>query len=177
MQYVLYKEYTQMFINYTDTGKIEYVEDIENAYIFKTLEQTKDAKIKASKKTKYFDVYIIEEDNTLRKVMFKKTRRKSFFKELRKQIYKKTDGYCYLCGEFLEFDYFEVDHKIPLARGGKNNFENLFPACHCCNSMKNSIYPQELMEKVIQIFIYQMEKKYHNTLRWKVAHRLLQIII
>lgn len=173
MAYVLYKEHTQRFINYTDTGRIEHVGNIEKAYKFKTLEQTKEAKKQASKKTKFFDVYAITEDGILEKVSFKKTKRKQISKDLRNQVYDKTDGRCYLCGEFLDFDYFEVEHRIPLTKGGSNEFDNLFPSCHCCNTMKSSIYPQELIEKIIQIFMYQMEQKTNNSLKWKIVHRLL----
>ena len=77
----------------------------------------------------------------------------------------------------MDFDSFEIEHKIPLAKGGTNDFENLFCSCHCCNTMKNSIYPHELMEKVTQIFMYQMGKKYHNSIKWKMARRLLENLI
>lgn len=177
MQYVLYKEYTQRFISYTDTGKVEHVNALEKSYKFNSINQAKEAKKKATKKTHLFDIYCITENGMLEKASLNKIKRKKFSVEERKKIYRKTNGHCYICGEVVDFDSFEIEHRIPLKKGGSNNFDNLFPSCHCCNTMKNSIYPQELLEKVTQIFMFQLKKKYQGTLKWKIVHRLLENMI
>lgn len=177
MQYVLYKEYSQRFINYTDTGKVEHVKSLEKAYKFNSINQAKEAKKRATKKTRLFDIYNITENGTLEKASINTSKRKSFSVEERKQIYKKTQGHCYLCGDFVDFDAFEVEHKIPLGKGGTNDFDNLFPSCHCCNQIKHDIYPADFMERITKIFIYQMEKKYQGVFKWKIAHRLLEKMI
>ena len=43
-------------------------------------------------------------------------------------------GKCYLCGD----DATEMDHVIPIARGGSNWPANLRPACRSCNSQKGA---------------------------------------
>lgn len=47
------------------------------------------------------------------------------------------DGYaCTYCGDMA--DQLEVDHVVPVARGGRNSFENLVCACRACNRSKGS---------------------------------------
>lgn len=100
-------------------------------------------------------------------------KRKSFSPNERKIIYKKTKALCYLCGEFVDFDSFEVEHKVPLSKGGTNNLNNLFCSCHCCNSIEQDIYPKDFMEKISQIFMYQMRIRNRNSLKWKIINREL----
>lgn len=62
-------------------------------------------------------------------------------KEL-KYIYDKTGGYCWYCGEKLDWEGFgkpgkrgswELNHRLPLSKGGTVSLENLVPthiACH-----------------------------------------------
>lgn len=61
------------------------------------------------------------------------------------QIFAKTGGRCRCCGKQLVRDNYgkdnahgawEVDHAIPVSRGGTNNMENLWPMCPECNQRK-----------------------------------------
>ena len=58
------------------------------------------------------------------------------FEEL-KTLYYSTDK-CYYCGK--EVKPFTVDkqieHKIPISKGGTNNIKNLVISCKACNSGK-----------------------------------------
>lgn len=161
------------YIAHNSTGAVIKVDDIGKAQDFYTVKRALNQRKKTPGKCAgyyYIDTEAKPEENN-------KVKRKSFSTEQRNRIYKKTKGHCYLCGEFVDFDSFEIEHNIPLAKGGTNDFENLFCSCHCCNTMKNSIYPHELMENVTQIFMYQMGKKYHNSIKWKMARRLLENLI
>ena len=66
-----------------------------------------------------------------------------------------------------------LDHVIPLSRGGIDNVENLSCVCYEDNQFKNNILPEDFMERITKIFIYQMEKKYSYSLKWKIVHKLL----
>ena len=44
----------------------------------------------------------------------------------------KTDGLCFYCGEAGEI----TDHFIPIAKGGSDLLDNLFPCCRACNNSK-----------------------------------------
>ena len=50
------------------------------------------------------------------------------------KLYGEQRGYCPGCKRHIEFDLMDVDHKIPLNRGGTNDFENLQMLCRNCNS-------------------------------------------
>jgi 5-methylcytosine-specific restriction endonuclease McrA len=48
---------------------------------------------------------------------------------------------CYYCGADISktaVDVYTIDHYIPKALGGGNEWENLRPCCGNCNSSKNS---------------------------------------
>ena len=68
-------------------------------------------------------------------------------RKIRQSIYEKTQGHCYLCGEYVEFKSFEVEHKKPISKGGTDDFDNLFCSCHLCNKIKNNIFYEDFMEK------------------------------
>ena len=53
------------------------------------------------------------------------------------QLSEKKPTY-YNCGVFGRHDHksFEIDHVIPISRGGKNVLKNLKLACRCCNRTK-----------------------------------------
>lgn len=68
-------------------------------------------------------------------------------KELSRQIIEKVKlkrrGLCFYCGvELPESDSYirawDVDHVIPVSKGGTNDFENLEPSCKTCNQKKGA---------------------------------------
>ena len=177
VQYVLYKENVNKYIGYSDTGKVIHVDKLENAYRFNTPNEARNARKKASKKMAYFHVYMIMSNGKLEKVSANTPKRKSFTKEERIKIYRKTKGRCYLCGEFVDFNSYEIEHKVPLSKGGTNNLSNLFCSCHICNLIKHDIYPEDFMEKISKIFMFQMCIKNRNCLKWKILHKALKKMI
>lgn len=77
----------------------------------------------------------------------------------RKEIYRKTEGHCYLCGEFVDFDSFEIEHKIPVSKGGSDELDNVWCACRQCNTIKHDIGYNDFVKKITKIFMYQTGKK------------------
>lgn len=58
---------------------------------------------------------------------------------LRFQIFKRDDYRCQLCGGTArDGKRLEVDHKLAVARGGKNSRENLWTLCFECNRGKQT---------------------------------------
>lgn len=43
---------------------------------------------------------------------------------------------CHYCHRFVSGEDATIDHKVPKALGGGNNWENLVPACSSCNGKK-----------------------------------------
>lgn len=60
------------------------------------------------------------------------------------RIYLDQNGLCYYCETDLLGDY-HADHKVPLARGGTNNSENICCACPHCNWSKNNKTVEEFV--------------------------------
>lgn len=60
--------------------------------------------------------------------------------KMRFSIYKR-DGYrCKICGRSEMFDYLEIDHIKPIAKGGKTVYSNLQTLCQRCNREKGDSY-------------------------------------
>jgi len=68
-------------------------------------------------------------------------------------VFDKNDGYCWHCGKKLAWKNYgrprergawEVDHSLPLSRGGTDYLRNLVPACIECNRIKGNLTSQEL---------------------------------
>ena len=164
------------YIAHSSTGAVVKVSDIKEAQDFRTAERAGRQKRKTPVKCAGFywmdtDMDIEEMDPDAQKGAT--PRRKKFSAKDRLAVYRKTEGHCYLCGEFVGFDSFEVEHHMPISKGGTNGLDNLYCSCTTCNAIKRDIYPKEFMEKISQIFLYQMQKGYGDSLDWKVAHRLL----
>lgn len=62
-----------------------------------------------------------------------------------------------------------LDHIVPLAMGGADAVENLQACCLACNHFKGSVLPVDFMQKITDIFLYQMEK----AIKWKIFLRPL----
>jgi 5-methylcytosine-specific restriction endonuclease McrA len=58
------------------------------------------------------------------------------------EVYSRSDGWCAYCSTELDFDLLStvsgpnIDHRIPVSRGGHNNPENLALVCRTCNQRK-----------------------------------------
>lgn len=172
----------KFYIAHSGTGGVIKVQYVEQAQDFHSVQRGINQRNKAPGKCSGY--YILNTDTGERtdlknipipeKKKKKSTvKRKSFSPNERKLIYKKTNGHCYLCGEFVDFDSFEVEHKVPLSKGGTNDLSNTFCACHCCNTIKHDIYPRDFMDKISQIFMYQMQLQNGSSLRWKIINREL----
>ena len=162
------------YIAHSSSGAVVKVSDIRDAQNFHTAERAMKQKNRAPGKCAGFYYIDTDAEGMGKDRQEARTRRKKFSVKDRLAIYRKTEGHCYLCGEFVDFDSFEVEHHIPISKGGTNDLDNLYCSCTTCNAIKRDIYPQEFMEKISQIFICQMQKKYGDSLEWKVAYRLLK---
>ncbi|MBO4983778.1 MAG: HNH endonuclease [Clostridia bacterium] len=55
---------------------------------------------------------------------------------MRFSLYQR-DGYrCLKCGISQEYANLEIDHIVPIAKGGKSTYNNLQTLCHRCNVAK-----------------------------------------
>lgn len=65
--------------------------------------------------------------------------RRSIDRATKAKVWAKTDGNCWYCGTPTNpFRNFEVDHYIPVSRGGTGELGNLVPCCSRCNAKKGN---------------------------------------
>lgn len=98
----------------------------------------------------------------------------SINKQRRKQIWDKSKGKCWYCGDKLKDDW-HVDHVIPKAmtylqdqeRHMQDGIDNLVPSCPPCNMLKHC-YPLEKFRCIVKS---QIEKCNANCTHYRTAKR------
>lgn len=183
------------FIRYTDTGATKKTTDINSAYQFVSTYEAIQGMKKAKGKTKGFYVFetltqrilwrwMTEEEKTearknkIALSMVKRDKngrivRKTYSDDVRKLIYNNANGKCVLCGRKILLEDMTLDHIKPLSVGGEDDVNNLASTCYPCNLFKGNILPDDFMERITEIFMYQMEKKSKGRITWKIVHRVL----
>ena len=158
------------YIKMTDTGATAKTDNINEARVYLSVDKAKERMQKAPGKTKG---YYILDVGTYSKYYVQNGRIR-FPKEVREMLYHDADGKCVLCGRKIVYDDMTLDHIKPLARGGEDNANNLQCTCEACNLFKGSVLPDDFMERITDIFMYQMGKKHCESVRWKISRRLLE---
>jgi hypothetical protein len=64
--------------------------------------------------------------------------RKAISKKLRFNIFKRDEFTCQYCGETPPKTVLEIDHIMPVSKGGDNSEENLITSCYSCNRGKGA---------------------------------------
>lgn len=63
----------------------------------------------------------------------------------RLSIYKASVGLCFYCEARLGPEEFELEHKLPVSRGGDNDRRNLVVSCRPCNLAKRTFTDAEFI--------------------------------
>lgn len=94
-------------------------------------------------KSRYGQLADIGFECTLR-MYHNKNQRKLATRELREKIMKRDNYTCQLCGKYMPDEVgLQVDHIVPIAKGGKTIASNLRVLCSKCNSSKSDKMPVE----------------------------------
>ena len=163
---------------------VKKVTDIKVATKFQTKEDAQKLLVRACKKLKGFKICAVktgpeqespaetngkEKTNINSSAPVKMSHRRSFTPAERIAVYNKSEGRCAICGEFVSYDEFTVDHIIPLAKGGDNKLNNLQCACRVCNRIKQDILPEDLLDRLTIIMLHQLgmkkNKKYRKIIK------------
>lgn len=59
-------------------------------------------------------------------------------------VYLRDKGICGICKEAVSKDDYDMDHKIPLSRGGSHTYENVHTTHSKCNRSKSNKTLEEL---------------------------------
>jgi hypothetical protein len=88
-------------------------------------------------------------------------KRKAISKRIRFEVFKRDSFTCQYCSAKPPSVPLEVDHIVPISRGGINEIENLITACFDCNRGKSDVelndIPNSLIEKTERIKLAQFQ--------------------
>ena len=68
------------------------------------------------------------------------------------RLYETQHKRCAGCAKPLRGNY-EIDHVIPVSKGGSNSPENLELLCRACNRRKHSMMPEEWAARIGKLFV------------------------
>jgi len=83
--------------------------------------------------------------------MVKVEANKRAIKFSRANIFLRDNYHCQYCGKHFRTEDLTFDHVIPIAKGGKKNWENIVTACWRCNNRKSGRTPGEARFTLIKI--------------------------
>jgi 5-methylcytosine-specific restriction endonuclease McrA len=63
-------------------------------------------------------------------------------------LYKQQKGCCWYCGKFVGLT-FDIDHRVPVSRGGSSDISNIVIACRECNDSKGNKLPHEWSDRLL----------------------------
>ncbi len=154
------------------TNKVCKTENVDQAFLFSNEKPAKELVKRASKKLKGFHVepIICEASETLNPIS--KEKRILFSCEEREEVYNKYEGHCGICGQFVPYSVFTIDHIVPLSKGGTNKISNLQCACRSCNTLKQDILSEDLNNKLLEILTYYMRQHPKDHSIWKQIKKI-----
>jgi 5-methylcytosine-specific restriction endonuclease McrA len=68
----------------------------------------------------------------------------------RRNVFHRDRGRCQYCGKLFAQRELNLDHVVPLSRGGKSSWTNVVTACIACNSKKGNRLPIEAGMKLVR---------------------------
>ncbi len=68
----------------------------------------------------------------------------------RKNIFYRDRNRCQYCGGKFQTRDLNLDHVVPLSRGGKSTWENVVCCCVACNSRKGGLLPEEAGMRLVK---------------------------
>ncbi len=69
----------------------------------------------------------------------------------RANIYARDDSKCQYCGETFPTSELTFDHVIPVAQGGRKDWENIVTCCISCNRMKGGRTPNQAGLRLVRV--------------------------
>ena len=84
---------------------------------------------------------------------------------IRKELFRRQGGRCMYCGSRQRMDLMDIDHKIPVARGGSNQRSNLQLLCRTCNARKGTKTDREFRQAYQNAGVSQAQAVPSRTIR------------
>lgn len=87
------------------------------------------------------------------------SKRRSFTKKQRAEVYEAGAGLCHICAGPIGDDAYDVEHMVPHALGGLDDLTNLRPAHKVCHAAKTKTDVTQIAKAK------RVEKKHNGTYR------------
>lgn len=78
-------------------------------------------------------------------------RRRRLSLEDREAVYNKMHGRCAYCGDPVPLSAMQVDHVVPLRKGGEDTLDNMLPACRSCNHYKSTLTVEQFRAAIARM--------------------------
>jgi 5-methylcytosine-specific restriction endonuclease McrA len=85
----------------------------------------------------------------------------------RKNIFFRDKNRCQYCGGRFTTSDLNLDHVVPLSRGGKSTWENVVCCCVRCNSRKGGMLP---FEAGMQLIKAPLRPRWHPFVKLSLSH-------
>lgn len=73
------------------------------------------------------------------------------------KLYEESDKKCFYCDKDLAFKEVEIDHYMPLSKGGKHEKRNLRISCKSCNRSKHNKLPERWLEEIGKLHLKEAQ--------------------
>lgn len=87
--------------------------------------------------------------------------------ELRKLVNNNYNKKCKYCKKLLRINNYQIDHLIPISKGGPSNIENLEIICATCNRIKGSLSYKHFM--LLLTWLNTQDKELSENIRLRLA--------
>ena len=85
----------------------------------------------------------------------------------RKNIFFRDKNRCQYCGGRFSTSELNLDHVVPLSRGGKSAWENVVCCCVRCNSRKGGLLPNQAGMQLIRV---PLRPRWHPFVKLSFSH-------
>jgi 5-methylcytosine-specific restriction endonuclease McrA len=85
----------------------------------------------------------------------------------RKNIFFRDKNRCQYCGGKFSTSALNLDHVVPLSRGGKSIWENVVCCCVRCNSRKGGLLPNQAGMQLIRV---PLRPRWHPFVKLSFSH-------
>jgi hypothetical protein len=103
-------------------------------------------------------------------------KRKALSKNVRFEVFKRDGFMCAYCGKSPPMVVLEIDHIVPISKGGSDDLNNLITACFDCNRGKRDVpldkIPQQLADNLDVLREKEKQLREYNKLIKSIERRI-----
>lgn len=103
--------------------------------------------------------------------MTEKIKRIRLSRKEREKVLRKLNGHCAYCGCKIKYEDMQIDHVVPLRKGGDDKLENMLPSCRSCNHYKSTLDVEDFRKMIEKMpdTLMRDSVTYKNAVRFGVV--------